>query len=146
MGRILVSQTLIDRVVITELPLTEPQDYQEERRFYSKGGEFAQIVNEVASGTRYAHIAFWISPRDGKRGYHFHRKLEYSYVAAGELELYVKDRSSGEQARFDLRTGTKVMMPAGLAHYFLVRQAAQVIEYHIEPYAESDTKRHDQFD
>ena len=140
-----MGQTLVDRVVLTELPLTEPRDYLEERRFYSKGGEFAQIVNEVASDKRYAHIAFWTSPQDGKRGYHFHKKPEYFYVAAGELEMHVKDRESGEESSFYLRAGFKVMMPAGLAHYFLAKQPAEVIEYHIEPYAESDTERYDQF-
>jgi len=141
-----MGQTLAERVVLTELPLTEPRDYREERRFYSKGGEFAQIVNEVASDRRYAHIAFWSSPRDGKRGYHFHNKPEYLYIATGELELHVKDRESGEEASFDLRAGIKVLMPAGLAHYFLAKQPVQVIEYHIEPYAESDTEPYDQFD
>ena len=141
-----MSRGLIERIVLTELPLTEPQDYREERRFFSKGGEFAQIVNEVSSDRRYAHIAFWTAPQDGLRGRHFHKKPEYFYVVSGEIELHVKDRMSGEQAIVNVKAGTRVMIPAGLAHYFLAKQPTQVIEYHIEPYTESDTERYDRFD
>ena len=126
------------KVVITTLPVTS--QYAAERRLFTDKGEMAQIANRAEE--RFVHLLYWDLKPGLDRGHHYHaRKWESLYVIAGKLELHVKDNETGKVLTEILTAGMKVTIAPQCPHAFRALEYSQTLEFHTDPYDESDTSK-----
>src|ERR1051325_6354023 len=121
--------TLGGRVQIQSLVCVEqPAGRSEARaRIITPGGELAVLTDGKSP---ILHLAY-VELRTGKvRGNHFHKQRHESfYLIAGEVELYLKDLSTGEEARTVLRAGDLSMVEPEIVHAFSPLSSGHGVEF-----------------
>jgi mannose-6-phosphate isomerase-like protein (cupin superfamily) len=108
-------------------------------RLLSPGGELAVLADGLSS---IRHLAY-VELREGKpRGNHFHsRRHESFYLIKGELDLHVKDRSTGEKGDIRMRAGDLARISPEIVHTFVPLTAGDAIEFASEVFDASDVYR-----
>ena len=108
-------------------------------RLFSPAGEFTVLADGV---TAIRHLCY-VELREGKlRGNHYHKlRHENFYVIAGETELHLQHRTTGERTMALLRSGDLAQIGPDIIHAFFPRSSGHAVEFAPEPFDPGDVFR-----
>ena len=108
-------------------------------RLLSPGGELAVLADGI---NPIRHLAY-VELRAGKpRGNHFHKlRHESLYLISGELDIYLEDTSTGEQAKLTMKPGDLATIAPEVVHTFLPKLAGHALEFAPEVFDANDVYR-----
>ena len=125
---------LRNRLQLSILPLSS--DLLTEKRSQDARGQAHFIVNDQPFCRL---LALTLQPGSGWRGSHYHqRKSEWLYILAGRARLQCQCLIGGESLQIDLEEGSRLLIPAQVAHRISALAPLTFLEFSDHAYDQAD--------